>query len=168
MAKLLPYLPRGAFQVAISFRSAVVYMGLARRYLQVPYIWNTISRLPRHRMKLLVPRLMSFNPVPGLVAFLRSTFSSLPVLQSHTSHMSPMNNLLIYERENKPCFSLELSHIQFINYSLHIVDIFHISCHDISIVIAYLVTHTTHIYSNTMGRALLLIIGCVYRHLTVF
>jgi hypothetical protein len=49
MAKLLPYLPRGAFQVAISFRSAVVYMGLALRYLQVPYIWNAISRLPRHR-----------------------------------------------------------------------------------------------------------------------
>jgi hypothetical protein len=41
--------------------------------------------------------------------------------------------LLIYERENKPCFSLELSHIQFIYYSLHIVDLFHISCHDISI-----------------------------------
>jgi hypothetical protein len=26
--------------------------------------------------------------------------------------------LLIYERENKPCFSLELSHIQFINYKV--------------------------------------------------
>jgi hypothetical protein len=48
--------------------------------------------------------------------------------------------MLIYERENKPCFFLELSHIQFINYSLHIVDIFHISCHDVSIVIASLVT----------------------------
>jgi hypothetical protein len=76
--------------------------------------------------------------------------------------------LLIYERENKPCFSLELSHIQFIKYSLHIVDIFHISCHDISIVITSLVTRTTQIYSNTMCRALLLIIACVYRHLTVF
>jgi hypothetical protein len=76
--------------------------------------------------------------------------------------------LLIYERENKPCFYLELSHIQFINYSLHIVDIFHISCHDISIVITSLVTRTTHIYSNTMCRALLLIIACVYIHLTVF
>jgi hypothetical protein len=53
---------------------------------------------------------------------------------------------LIYERENKPWFSLELSHIQFINYSLHIVDIFHISCHDISIVIKSLVTRTnTHL-----------------------
>jgi hypothetical protein len=78
------------------------------------------------------------------------------------------NSLLIYERENKPCFSLELSHIQFINYSLHIVDIFHISCHDISIVITSLVTRTTHIYSNTMCRALLLNSACVYRHLTVF
>jgi hypothetical protein len=76
--------------------------------------------------------------------------------------------VLIYERENKPCFSLELSHIQFINYSLHIVDLLHISCHDISIVITSLVTRTTHIYSNTMCRALLLIIACVYRHLTVF
>jgi hypothetical protein len=52
----------------------------------------------------------------------------------------------IYERENKPCFTLELSHIQFINYSLHIVDLFHISCHDISIVITSLVTRTnTHL-----------------------
>jgi hypothetical protein len=76
--------------------------------------------------------------------------------------------LLIYERENKPCFSLELSHIQFINYSLHIVDLFHISCHDISIVITSLVTRTTRIYYNTMCRALLLIIACVHRHLTVF
>jgi hypothetical protein len=50
--------------------------------------------------------------------------------------------VLIYERENKPCFSLELSHSQFINYSLHIVDLFHISCHDISIVITSLVTRT--------------------------
>jgi hypothetical protein len=76
--------------------------------------------------------------------------------------------VLIYERENKPCFSLEPSHIQFINYSLHIVDIFHISCHDYSIVITSLVSRTTHVYSNTMCRALLLIIACVYRHLTVF
>jgi hypothetical protein len=54
--------------------------------------------------------------------------------------------LLIYERENKPCFSLELSHIQFINYSLHIVDIFLISRHYISIVITSLVTRTnTHL-----------------------
>jgi hypothetical protein len=83
----------------------------------------------------------------------------------YTAYMSP---LLIYEREDKPCFSLELSHIQFINYSLHIVDIFHVFCHDISIVITSLVTRTTHIYSNTMCRALLLIIACVYRHLTVF
>jgi hypothetical protein len=53
--------------------------------------------------------------------------------------------VLIYERENKPCFSLELSHIQFINYFLHIVDLFHISCHDITIVITSLVTRTnTH------------------------
>jgi hypothetical protein len=76
--------------------------------------------------------------------------------------------LLIYERENKPCFSLELSHIQFINYYLHIVDTFHISCHDIFIVITSLVTRTTHIYSNTMCRALLLNSACVYRHLTEF
>ena len=54
--------------------------------------------------------------------------------------------VLIYERENKLCFSLELSHIQFINYSLHIVDRFHISCHDISIVITSLETRTnTHL-----------------------
>jgi hypothetical protein len=52
----------------------------------------------------------------------------------------PLWELLIYERENTPCFSLELSHIQFINYSLHIVDLFHISCHDISIVITFLLT----------------------------
>jgi hypothetical protein len=78
------------------------------------------------------------------------------------------SGLFIYERENKPCFSLELSHIQFFNYSLYIVDIFHISCHDISIVSTSLVTRTTHIYSNTMCLALLLIIACVYRHLTVF
>jgi hypothetical protein len=38
------------------------------------------------------------------------------------SECSPMPPVLIYERENKPCLSLELSHIQFINYSLHIVD----------------------------------------------
>jgi hypothetical protein len=63
--------------------------------------------------------------------------------------MTPVVNksvLLIYERENKPCFSLELSHIQFINYSIHILNLFHISCHDISIVIASLVTRTnTHL-----------------------
>jgi hypothetical protein len=39
-------------------------------------------------------------------------------------------------------FSLELSHIQFINYSLHIVYLFHISFHDSSIVIKSLVTRT--------------------------
>jgi hypothetical protein len=55
--------------------------------------------------------------------------------------------LLIYERENKPCFSLEVSHIQFINYSLHIVDIFNISCHEISIVITSLVTARTHTFT---------------------
>jgi hypothetical protein len=54
--------------------------------------------------------------------------------------------VLIYERENKLCFSLELSHIQFINNSLHIVDLFHISCHDISIIITSFVTRTnTHL-----------------------
>jgi hypothetical protein len=42
--------------------------------------------------------------------------------------------------------SLELSHIQFTNYSLHIVDLFHISCHDISIVLTSLVIRTnTHL-----------------------
>jgi RNase H-like domain found in reverse transcriptase len=57
-----------------------------------------------------------------------------------------IKTVLIYEIENKPCFSLELSHIQFINYSLHIVDLFHISCHDICIVITSLVTRTnTHL-----------------------
>jgi hypothetical protein len=57
-----------------------------------------------------------------------------------------MQKLLIYEIKNKPCFSLELSHIQFINYFLHIVDLFHNSCHDISIVITSLVTRTnTHL-----------------------
>jgi hypothetical protein len=50
--------------------------------------------------------------------------------------------MLIYERENNPCFSLELSHIQFIDFFLHIVDLFRISCHDISIVITSLVTRT--------------------------
>ena len=79
-----------------------------------------------------------------------------------------MKKVLIYEKENKHCFSLKLSHIQFINYSLHIVDLFHISCHDISIVITSLVTRTTHIYSNTMCLAVLLITACVYRHWTVF
>jgi hypothetical protein len=55
--------------------------------------------------------------------------------------------LLIYERENKPSFSLELSHFQFINYSLHIVDLFYISCHDISIVITSLETRkNTHLF----------------------
>jgi hypothetical protein len=78
------------------------------------------------------------------------------------------DTVLIYERENKPCFSLELSNIQFTNYSLHIVDPFHISCHDISKAITSLVTRKTHIYSNTMCRALVLIIARVYRHLTVF
>jgi hypothetical protein len=76
--------------------------------------------------------------------------------------------LLIYERENIPCFSLELSRIQFISYFLHIVDIFHISSHDIYIVITSLVTRTTHIYSNTMCRALSLNITCDYSHMTVF
>jgi hypothetical protein len=42
--------------------------------------------------------------------------------------------LVIYERENQK-LSLDLSHIQFIIYSLHIVDLNHTSCHDISIVI---------------------------------
>jgi hypothetical protein len=43
-------------------------------------------------------------------------------------------------------FSLELSHIQFINYFLHVVYLFHISCHDISIVFTSLVTRTnTHL-----------------------
>jgi hypothetical protein len=38
------------------------------------------------------------------------------------------------------------SHIQFINYSLHIVDLFHIPCHDISIEITSFVTRTnTHL-----------------------
>jgi hypothetical protein len=91
--------------------------------------------------------------------------SSLAVVRPRVSQSG---SVLIYERENKPCFSLELSHTQLINYSLHIVDIFHISCHDISIVITSLVTRTTHIYSNTICRALLLNISCVYRHLTVF
>jgi hypothetical protein len=50
--------------------------------------------------------------------------------------------LLIYKSENKPCFSLELSRIQFINYSLHFVDLFHSSCHDISILVTSLVTRT--------------------------
>jgi hypothetical protein len=111
-----------------------------------------------------------------LVHYLQSGFY-LYELSSSSSFIASFNNnshsvrdlfVLIYERKNKPCFSLELSHIQFINYSLHIVDIFHISCHDISIVITSLVTRTTHIFSNTMCRALLLIIACVYRHLTVF
>jgi hypothetical protein len=54
--------------------------------------------------------------------------------------------VLIYERENIHCFSLELSHIQFINYFLGIVDLFRISCHDMSIVITSLVTRTnTHL-----------------------
>jgi hypothetical protein len=45
-----------------------------------------------------------------------------------------------------PCFSLELSDIQVIKYSLHVVDLFHISCHGISIVITSLVTRTnTHL-----------------------
>jgi hypothetical protein len=54
--------------------------------------------------------------------------------------------LMIYERENKHLFSLELSHIQFIDYLLHTVDLFHISCHDMSIVITSLLTRTkTHL-----------------------
>jgi hypothetical protein len=88
--------------------------------------------------------------------------------QRNVRHPSAGRCVLICERENKSSFSLELSQIQFINYSLHIVDIFHISCHDISIVMKSLVTRTTHVYSNTMCRAFLLIIACVYRHLTVF
>jgi hypothetical protein len=76
--------------------------------------------------------------------------------------------LLIYKGENKTCFSLELSHIQFINNSLHIVDLVHISCHDISVVITSLVTRkNTYLLQYYLCLALLLIIACVYRHLTV-
>jgi hypothetical protein len=76
--------------------------------------------------------------------------------------------LMIYERENKHLFSLELSHIQFIDYLLHTVDLFHISCHDMSIVITSLLTRTkTHLLQYYVSW-ILLIIACVYRHLTVF
>jgi hypothetical protein len=44
----------------------------------------------------------------------------------------PMSSHCCYTREIiYLVFSLELSHIQFINYSLHIVGLFHISCHNI-------------------------------------
>ena len=76
--------------------------------------------------------------------------------------------MLTYETENKPYFSLKLSHILFINYYLHILYLFLVSCRDISIVITSLINRTTHMYSNTMCLAVLLIIECVLRHLTVF
>jgi hypothetical protein len=72
---------------------------------QPSYIWDLLgdickshisgTRYPGFHdieMKLMVTRLMSFNPVPGLVAFASLNFRSLPVLQSHTSHMSPTGN----------------------------------------------------------------------------
>jgi hypothetical protein len=71
-----------------------------------------------------------------------------------------------YARE-KPCFYLELSLIQFVNYSLHFVNIFYFLSWYF---------HTNYIISNTHKHTLLqyyvtrldLIIACVYRHLTVF
>jgi hypothetical protein len=51
-----------------------------------------------------------------------------------------------YTREIKKGFSFELSQIQFINYFPHIVDLFRITCHDISKLITSLVTRTnTHL-----------------------
>jgi hypothetical protein len=59
-----------------------------------------------------------------------------------TIDLRRLNAITVDIEENKSCFSLELSHVQVIDYSLHIVDLFHTSCHDISIVITYLVTRT--------------------------
>jgi hypothetical protein len=39
------------------------------------------------------------------------------------SRLGSDSRLFIYEGENNPCFSLELSNFQFINYSLHIIDL---------------------------------------------
>jgi hypothetical protein len=77
-----------------------------------------------------------------LVPYILSLIYAVP----RVYRLSLTHSLLVYDRKNKPCFSLELSHIQFINYYLHIVDLFHISCHDISIVITSLVIRTnTHL-----------------------
>jgi hypothetical protein len=74
------------------------------------------------------------NPDSNDVDPIAVNFTPMSLIQNQSM------DLLIYERENKPCFSLEISHIHFINYSLHIVDLFHISCHDFSIVITSLET----------------------------
>mgnify|MGYP003513011366 CR=1 FL=1 len=57
------------------------------------------------------------------------------------------NKLSIYYlliRENENCFALELSHMEFIKYSLHIIDLSHTFCHDNSIAISFLVTPKKH------------------------
>jgi hypothetical protein len=63
-------------------------------------------------------------------------------LESSEPEIEPPKFMFIYESENKACFSLELSHIQFINYSLHIVDNSIFPVMIFRIVITSLVTRT--------------------------